>query len=327
MAFHILYDIFYYISHSFVTMLNTRIFIFLCIFKCIDFTSAVCNVSPYKEGVETKVRCWNTLLKEVLQSSGSFANVITVLHSNLGSLEGNSFAKYGKSLTLLSFQNCSISSIHRDAFADLRYLKKLTLSHNKISELHPDIFRSLESLEYLDLEFNSIRHIEDTLFSKLPRLKLLNLDDNQLTCLKPEGIQALNNLVQIRILENPLSLSCRGRLTLWLRDHGINYSNENPTKKENWLDSLLWRCAMENPVTTTSEDEMRRCIIFYMFNQLKSAVQSTSDYSVDPRTCSNEVDQFLQSIESTTQFGKPIKNGQAIEIMMYALRNTIMQMN
>uniref|UniRef100_A0A0C9RZU2 Lrrc15_8 protein n=1 Tax=Fopius arisanus TaxID=64838 RepID=A0A0C9RZU2_9HYME len=282
--------------------------------KSIEIVQSRCSKSQYESGPGYWLKCSNGTIADVSNEEGLSA--ITMLNSNMKYISANSFIKHRGTLIVLNLQNCEISDVHPLTFSIFPKLKKLSLSHNKLQHLSNSWFADTPNLEQLDFTYNQIETIQTDFFKRIPSLRLLSLDGNHLNCLNPKELEPLGSLAKIRILENPLSLLCRQKLTLWLKDHGINYWNEGPIGMESWLDSLLWRCAIQSDLIANSEEKMRQCVVLGMFNQFREAVVNLQDYQDIKNTCVRERKAFINSLIDSKLPGEILTNAGVIERMI-----------
>ncbi|XP_060821753.1 leucine-rich repeat transmembrane neuronal protein 1-like [Bombus pascuorum] len=276
--------------------------ILLCILKC-GFVLAVCTVSKHEGGSAYRLQCSNVTLETILKQTTN-VSALLVFNSNLRYIAERAFIKYAKHLLFLNIYNCYIYDIHADAFDSLASLRKLSLPSNNITEVKEAWFKDLVYLEQLDLSFNKIEKIAPAIFSRIPLLKRFDIRENRITCLDPSAFPG--GVDKIYFLGNPLTLTCRGELTLWMRDHGVNYKTEQ-SKKEEWLDKLLWLCAMDDASVVKSEDSMKECIILNLFNQLRTGLSTAQSYplSVD---CPVESNLLMACLATGATNGEVIKN-------------------
>jgi len=111
----------------------------------------------------------------------------------------------------LSFMKNSIDTVENSAFADLKTLKTLDLSHNQLDANGlPElalygIFNSSEyyyplPVMYLSLSHNNLHSIDKDLFDHLPYLQTLDLSYNPLTVLGSTS-QAISSLRNLQVLD------------------------------------------------------------------------------------------------------------------------------
>ncbi|XP_076239638.1 uncharacterized protein LOC143182503 [Calliopsis andreniformis] len=261
-------------------MRRTSFLVLLCIFKC-GVAFAICTVSKHEGGGGEHLQCSNASLDTVLNQTSSDVSAIMIFNSNLGNIQPRSFSKFSRSLQSLNIHRCQVRSIDLDAFDTLANLKKLSLPNNNISRVREEWFKDLVYLEQLDLSFNHIDRIPRGIFGRLMLLKRLDIRENRLTCLSPSALPG--GIDKVYFFGNPLTFECRGKLTLWMRDHGVNYKTEQ-SEKETWLDKLLWHCAIDADVAR-SETLMKECVILELFKQLQTGLSTAESY---PLSVSNE---------------------------------------
>ncbi|XP_017841311.2 leucine-rich repeat-containing protein 24 [Drosophila busckii] len=88
-----------------------------------------------------------------------------------------------KSVELLDLSYNDITSIEADCFETTVYLINLTLAHNAISTLHGDAFGELRRLRSLDLSYNRLEQFDEHLLETNSQLWHLNLEGNKLASL------------------------------------------------------------------------------------------------------------------------------------------------
>ncbi len=122
--------------------------------------------------------------------------------------------RYVTDLHLVTISNLSlnygtITSLKTGDFAGLFALKTLSLNDNKLSSLPDNIFDGLMSLTHLDLSGNEFTDFSPKTFEKLPYLNSLHLGINKLTYLSEgmfENITELERLHMDGNLVDPLQL-------------------------------------------------------------------------------------------------------------------------
>ncbi|XP_043274774.1 slit homolog 2 protein-like [Venturia canescens] len=287
-------------------------FILVCsLVTLVGLGAALCTLSKYNSAdAGNWVKCSNSSLREALDRGGeaNYLAAVTISRSKIWSVPANAFIK-NANLRALSLHDCGIRRLDPDAFVGLALLDKLSLSSNDITSVEPKWFASLSNLEQLDLSFNKIRNVEPSVFPRLVNLRRLDLDENLLTCLDPKDMSPLRSIAKIRVLENPLGLVCRGKMTLWFKDKGINYSSDLPASPS-WLDRVLWLCAEDGygrgrgvsatAGITDDEKTMRECVLFSVFDQLRSALKTTASYFASSGRCVSETRGFLQCLVRKT---------------------------
>ncbi|KAI4498553.1 hypothetical protein M0802_006259 [Mischocyttarus mexicanus] len=253
-------------------------------FNLIVIALATCTVNKYEEGVGNRVKCSNENLSKALDQ-GNNISAILITQSDIRQLPKDAFIRYSKTLVALNLHYCNIKDIDVDAFHDLTYILKLSLSSNNISQVNGLWFREMHSLQQLDLSYNQIKTIQPLAFVALWKLRRLDISENQIGFLENNVLQPLISLDKLRFQGNPLTFECRAKLTLWLRDHGVNYKID-PRGPEFWLDNVLWLCAVDDSIPLGDKNEqMVECVILNLFNQLRTAWTVPGPPSI-PQQCS-----------------------------------------
>ncbi|KAG7213841.1 hypothetical protein KM043_003054 [Ampulex compressa] len=296
-----------------------------CILRCLTTVLGTCTLGKYNGGYGQRVQCFNVSLETALDRSASALGAIVVFQSQLRHVPGRAFGKYANSLESLSLQDCSIASIDRDAFRALTHLQKLGLQYNNLTAVREEWFEDLVSLEQLDLSFNRITDIGPKAFEKLRLLKRLDLNSNRLRCLEPSVLRPVAALRKFQFSENPLSLTCRGKLSLWLRDRGMAYKRRE-RGEQSWLDSVLWLCAMNDPSVADTEILMAECVILNLFDQLRTALISADSHpsaqvSRECLTSRNLLTNCITSSGHATTTG--YSNGSTIRRLLLQLREAV----
>ncbi|XP_043667582.1 chondroadherin-like [Vespula pensylvanica] len=263
-----------------------RIFLVLfSIFNLMAMALGKCTVNNYEEGFGNRVKCSNVSLEEALDQGNNVISAILIFQSDIRQLPKDTFSRYAKTLVALNLQNCNIKDIDDDAFRGLTYLQKLTLSSNNISQVKDRWFQELMSLQQLDFSYNQITTIQSLAFERLSNLRRLDISENRLGCLESNVLQPLRALDKLRFEGNPLTFQCRAKLTLWLKDHGVNYKID-PRGPEFWLDNVLWLCAVDDSIPLGDKNEqMVECVILNLFNQLRTVWTLPVSSSI-PQQCS-----------------------------------------
>ncbi|XP_048408672.1 vasorin-like [Stegostoma tigrinum] len=105
--------------------------------------------------------------------------------------------------SIYAFEN-SISTLHKEDFAELQKLKLLHLSHNKITRLPHEVFQSLSVLSNLDLSSNQITEINNNTFMGLQELERLYLQQNKIKTIHAAAFDTLTKLVELKLQDNLL---------------------------------------------------------------------------------------------------------------------------
>ncbi|XP_063831819.1 uncharacterized protein LOC135081030 [Ostrinia nubilalis] len=177
--------------------------------------------------------CSNSSLKVIPANLSSDIQILDLSNNHLEQLHQEAFKKVGLSnLKKLFLRECSIDTVHKQAFTTLAIMIELDLSKNKIRYLHPDTFKGTEKLRLINLSNNYIDKLEDGIFRNLkflqkvevsnnrivkigtrafvnlPQLKILRFDGNNLSHMKPETLMALRNLSGLDLHNNPWRCDC-----------------------------------------------------------------------------------------------------------------------
>ncbi|XP_076016941.1 trophoblast glycoprotein-like [Genypterus blacodes] len=102
-------------------------------------------------------------------------------------------------------------------------LLRLDLSGNHLELLPPGMFSHLPNLQHLLLSNNSLVSVYGGTFSGMNHLEVLDLTHNSFGIFRPDALQELGKLRNIRILlgYNPYTCSCEIRdFVVWLNDSG-----------------------------------------------------------------------------------------------------------
>ncbi|XP_043248471.1 leucine-rich repeat-containing protein 26-like [Colletes gigas] len=291
----------------------------LCISRYIGVVLAICTVSKHEKDPSDRIQCSNVTMNEVLNQTSTDVSAIMIFNSNLRYISKGAFAKYARSLQSLNIHKCEMRDINSDAFEQLSNLRKLSLPLDNITETKVEWFKDLVYLEQLDLSFNRITVLQPAIFAKLPLLKRLDVRENRLTCLEPTGLPG--GIDKLYFFGNPLTFRCRGKLTLWMRDHGVSYKTEH-SEKEMWLDKLLWRCAMDDPVVAESEVLMKECVILNLFSQLRTGLSTAVSYPLSVSAeCANMRNLLTRCIDNETRKYTTNTNGNMIKQLLLYLRS------
>ncbi|XP_011647334.1 SLIT and NTRK-like protein 2 [Pogonomyrmex barbatus] len=298
--------------------------VFVCVSVFVDVAIAACITSKYENGFNERLKCTNVTLSTAILYGGSVVDDIMIYKSWIRNISDRSFLRYGKSLISLNMHDCGIKEISSYAFSGLLHLKKLSLPYNYITTVKDQWFVDLTSLEQLDLSYNLITSIEPTIFEKLRGLKRLDVTENRLTCLEPAQLAPMAGLEKFRFSGNPLTYRCRGTLTLWLHDLGINYKALEQLGKETWLDSILWLCAADDVKVADSEILMKECVVLNLFNQLRTGLMTAESFPLSvPQDCVNMRNELTKCVAANRRNGREvITNGHVIRKLLRQLKES-----
>ncbi|XP_032665877.1 leucine-rich repeat and immunoglobulin-like domain-containing nogo receptor-interacting protein 3 [Odontomachus brunneus] len=305
-------------------MYRLSFLVLACISVLADIAIAACTTSKYEEGLYEHLKCSNVTLNTVVNyNASSDIGDIMVFKSQIENIPERSFARHGRSLVSLNIQDCGIRTISDYAFDSLSSLKKLSLPYNNITELRDQWFAGMPSLEQLDLSYNLITSIEPMVFQRLRGLRRLDVRQNRLTCLEPAQLMPMAGLEKFRFSGNPLTFRCRGTLTLWLHDLGIVYKT-GQRGEEDWLDSLLWLCAADDSKVADSEILMKECVIFNLFNQLRTSLTTSESYPLAvSQDCVNAREQLTRCVAAGRRNSKEVvTNGHVVRKLLRQLKES-----
>jgi len=115
----------------------------------------------------------------------------------------------------LHLNNNAISNINKNVFSKLPNLEVLDLSYNNIGEavssgkndpdIHREAFRQLKSVKKMLLNNNQIKRISPMQFKGLKNLELLNLDHNQIETIPEDAFKNMENLKFVFARYNKIS--------------------------------------------------------------------------------------------------------------------------
>ncbi|CAK9830353.1 Leucine-rich repeat-containing protein 26 [Anthophora retusa] len=291
--------------------------VLLCILKCVGIVLAICTVKKHEGGNGNRLQCSNVTLQTMSNQTADISTII-IFNSDIRYIPERAFAKFTRHLQSLNVHKCNVSDIHSEGFNGLASLKTLNLPNNNISRVKEEWFKDLAYLEQLDLSFNQIINIEPAVFSRIPLLKRLDIRENRLTCLDPSTFPG--GIDKIYIFGNPLSFMCRGKLTLWMRNHGIRGRTEM-SEKEEWLDKPLWHCAISDAIVAKSEVLMKECVILNLFNQLRTGLTTAESYPLNAK-CSSERNRLTDCIVLEALQFQTYTNGNIIKKLLLYLHQT-----
>ncbi|XP_029166130.1 uncharacterized protein LOC114936938 [Nylanderia fulva] len=306
-------------------MCRISLLVLACISAFTDVAIALCTTSKYDNGLHERVICFNLTnnLSAAINYGGPIVGDMMIFQSRIEYISDRSFLRYAKSLVSLNMRDCGIREISGHAFDSMTYMAKLSLSYNNITSVKDQWFVDLISLKQLDLSYNRIASIEYAVFEKLRGLKRLDVRENLLTCLEPAQLVPMTGIEKFRFSGNPLTFQCRGKLTLWLKDLGINYQTEERVE-ENWLDSILWLCAAYDGKVADSEVLMKECVILNLFNQLRTGLTTAESYPLSvPQECIYARNELTKCVAADRRLGREVTtNGHVVRKLLRQLRES-----
>lgn len=131
---------------------------------------------------------------------------LILVHSNISSLEKNTFAGDTSRIESLDLERNCLDRVPTRALSVLTSLAALSLDHNFIEVLEAHSFSNLESLLWLSLYGNRIRLIDSRAFlGTEASLTRLNLGGNRLGQVPRYALQRLNCLQGLRLHNNNIT--------------------------------------------------------------------------------------------------------------------------
>lgn len=101
------------------------------------------------------------------------------------------------------FYKTSTKIVQKDAFFNLKNLKKLSLIYNNLTFLLEDNFKNLP-VDELSLSHNDLTFLQKNAFNNLPFLKVLNLNNNKLKEWNPKWLMYCRSLKSINLHGNAI---------------------------------------------------------------------------------------------------------------------------
>lgn len=179
------------------------------------------------------VDCRDKKLDRFPSSIPHSATELRLEQNNIGSIPKNAFAKL-KWLRRIDLSNNKIRVIPDDTFNGLPRLTSLVLYGNQIERISGSSFYDLPALQLLLLNSNKIRCIHPNAFNRLEVLHLLSLYDNNIQTLSNGTFDGLENLQTLHLGKNSFACGCDlAWLTTWLQKNPVETSGarcETPVK-------------------------------------------------------------------------------------------------
>ena len=116
--------------------------------------------------------------------------VLDLSYNNIG--EGELFINFNSNLPY----NLAVSSgkndpdIHREAFRQLKSVKKMLLNNNQIKRISPMQFKGLKNLELLSLDHNQIETIPEDAFRNMENLKFVFARYNKISSIAGNSFES-----------------------------------------------------------------------------------------------------------------------------------------
>ncbi|KAL2725152.1 slit 1 protein-like isoform X1 [Vespula squamosa] len=179
-----------------------------------------CSLTPIVNGERSiAYACTDSELSDLDEISGE-AEWIEFSVSRIRTIPDDAFSRF-RSLKRLSFYNCHLEFISRNAFRGLQSLDWLIFHGTKLHVARTAWFQHLPNLRKLILDRCGIVYIEADVFRMLSRLEMLSLYDNELDCIPIDELTSLRSLRNIRIDGNPWLCECRRKLERFFHERHI----------------------------------------------------------------------------------------------------------
>ncbi|XP_043663430.1 slit homolog 1 protein-like [Vespula pensylvanica] len=196
------------------------IYIIVTILNLIVQINCKCSLTPIVNGERSiAYACTDSELSDLDEISNE-AEWIEFSVSRIRTIPDDAFSRF-HGLKRLSFYNCHVDSISRNAFRGLQSLDWLIFHGTKLHVARTAWFQHLPNLRKLILDRCGIVYIEADVFRMLSRLEMLSLYDNELDCIPIDELTSLRSLRNIRIDGNPWLCECRRRLERFFHERRI----------------------------------------------------------------------------------------------------------
>jgi len=113
------------------------------------------------------------------------------------------------------------------------------------------------------------------------------------------------------------------QLTLWLQDLGISYKTDQ-RGEENWLDSILWLCAVDDVKVADSEVFMKECVVLNLFNQLRTGLTTAESFPLSiPEECTYVRNELTKCIATDHRHAREVvTNGHVVRKLLRHLQES-----
>ncbi|XP_015903312.1 leucine-rich repeat-containing protein 24 [Parasteatoda tepidariorum] len=236
----------------------------ICLINYGSACPSVCTCK-WKNGKQT-AECTGKGLTVIPADLDVTTQVIDISRNSFTELTSRSFQQKGLvNLQKIFISDCSIASVSRDAFYQLRNLIELDLSGNKLQNIPTDALQDCPNLRRLQLAHNPISQIDGGVFSSLSHLtnlglancfiknlypgaldgldnlEYLELNGNQLTTLSIDVFKGLTNMNDLNLHNNPWYCDCKIRdIRTWMIQQKIPLSVPPQCEAPASLKSLSW---------------------------------------------------------------------------------------
>lgn len=128
---------------------------------------------------------------------------VLLLNNNLIERLGDVDLAEMSALEQLDLKSNKLGFIDRNAFVNLRRLKRLDLSDNYLTfDESDDVFRIQYHLSYLNLSYNQVEYVRRDLFTSLFNLNELDLSHNRLLTMENHSFENLRMLYYLNVAQN-----------------------------------------------------------------------------------------------------------------------------
>ncbi|XP_046822842.1 slit homolog 1 protein-like [Vespa crabro] len=202
------------------TTMMTIIYIIFTILNLIVQINCKCSLTSNVNGEQSiAYACTDSELSDLDEISNE-AEWIEFSVSRIHTIPDDAFSRF-RNLKRLSFYNCHVDSISRNAFRGIQLLDWLIFYGTKLHVARTAWFQHLPNLRKLILHRCGIVYIEADVFRSLSKLEILSLYDNELDCIPIDELTFLRSLRNIRINGNPWLCECRRRLERFFHERHI----------------------------------------------------------------------------------------------------------
>ncbi len=127
----------------------------------------------------------------------------------------------------IDLNDCGITALPADFFADLKFLGNLSMKYNGIAELPVNIFANNQGLLVLDLSNNKLNRLPENVFQPFARyIEYLFLDDNNLHNLTALLFEGMRGLCSLSLGNNPLTEADKENIKKIVREEANVYLDD-----------------------------------------------------------------------------------------------------
>lgn len=168
----------------------------------------------------------------ILESRDESVEGLSIEHNENIKFLPENIADTFPNLIGLEVWNCSVKSVERRHFKNLRELKELIIAYNKVKNVDSEAFKDQGKLERLQLTFNRIENLNSETFSHLSNLIELRLGSNKIKVLSQNLFKNLINVKDVSLANNQLESvekklfsKCVKLERVWLEGNKIKFLN------------------------------------------------------------------------------------------------------